>query len=750
MSNHSFKIFVCLCIGMLLASCHALWAQRIICPEGVITSKEDRKAFMVDRAPAALAFNRADVAKKAFEGLKENAEGADMILADAGTYEADEEGFYVIENGVAENGAIIFTVMGGEPQLVLINGRQKIDVQLSSTKELGEVVKEGKLPGVIVPKVAISFDEWLRAENDIATPVTMGQPGNRMIFQPYMIDCAPEIPDTLRWCNPMVVDGKEYAGTQMALMGFDMRHDKLYKYINKERSLDEKMPYEWRDSVRMPDPLNGKYKIKGFQAVYDYSGEISMREVTVISGIRRPFRNIDYSCATSSLDYNDETYSKKKPRAERKDESNNLNLTFLYASAELDPANPKNETELETLQSSLLAVFQTKGATVQEIRFLGVSSPEGSYAGNLNLSKARIATVKRAALSKLPASRVATLFAPEDGTVAPWDSVVPLLQQRGLYSEAQQVQDICNAVKDHDVRSSRIGQLSCYETIKTVFPDLRKVTCFCKFEIRRAPKDREILQEYNTDPDYRAGRGKNAPTLYEYWRLFHLLKDSVPPLEMENLYKCAIKASGNNPWHLPANLLAESYLRRDTFDLNILRPYIQVGGIINQVGGTKKNQQNLVANQVLMYLKAFRTDTARVLADILPDIPEFTLHKALAHIDQFQDTKYFSAIQGSCARNEVVVNLAMDNPSYNNAAEMALEQLDKNEALYWYFKAVIDGRKGESGEEDTIEDLFQCWKRSPVLHRLADNDGDLNTEFVGYAEQEFADRLADEEAAAEM
>ena len=93
-----------------------------------------------------------------------------------------------------------------------------------------------------------------------------------------------------------------------------------------------------------------------------------------------------------------------------------------------------------------------------------------------------------------------------------------------------------------------------------------------KHEIFRELTPEEILSRYENDKDYRTGKKKFA--LYEYWHLFRLVKDAK---ELEDLYRRAYEDSKEiegQPWILPANNLAVSYLKRDTVDVSILEPFI--------------------------------------------------------------------------------------------------------------------------------------------------------------------------------
>lgn len=696
-------------------------AQNVIFVTGTMTSRETHQPFDKLNNPEVWVFNTQLAAQEALQVLLSG--NQTTFIQTDGLYEVDETGYYEVADGVSEDGALIFKVDGGTPELVKVNRRRKIDVEILGAKNLANVEVVQTIPEIPIPIPAIAFDDWLRMTNQIPVPPNMGRKDLRMIYQPFLIDCRTN--DTIEWCRSMVTDGLEYSATQNRRMGFDMRNDELYDYITGQQ-LREGLMLDWNDSVQMPDPTDGKYRVLAYIAFEDYNSIIYNNEAIIINGIRRPFRHIDYNCALSDIDM---AKYPRRPRRESRNQVQNLNLTFLKASATLDPENPHNAEELDLLQTSLRQVLQTKGASIHEVRFIGVASPEGNYASNVSLSRQRIAYVKQQALSKLPQGVAGRLFAPEEALVASWEEVVPILQQ-SFPDVAQRVQDICNSTKDHDARSAQISKLPEYDPVITgTFPQLRRVTCECKFEVFRAPSDAEILAEYNSNPAYKNGSEKIS--LYEYGRLFELLRDSVDVLEMESLYKRALQASieSKNPWCVPANLLACSYLRRDTIDLDILRPFIKFNGKLNMANG--QNIEELVSNQMIMYLRSYRTDSAMALCQKLPDAG-YELPKALCNIRNFADPKVFNAIALSTHKNYVIMNLAQGNI---DLAESKWEMLDQNEALTWYLRAVLNCKKGFDGEEEAAEDLVRCWKMDNKFHEQADNDGDLTLSAVAYAEK---------------
>ena len=710
-----------LILVMQCITCGISFAQRTIYVTGTLKDKESHQPFDLTYNPEVWAFNTLYAAEQTLIGLQADAYGTHFETD--GIYPVDESGYYEIGEGVSEDGALIFKVDGGTPELIKINGRKKISAEIMGAKSLENVEILQNVPNVPVPIPAIATDEWLRMENIIPVPHNMGRRNLRMIYQPFLLDMKTN--DTVEWCKAMVTDGLEYSATQNRRMGYDIRHDQLYPFITGKQ-LREGLTLNWKDSVMMPDPANGKYQVHAFIAFEDYSSIVYQNQAIIINGIRRPFRHIDYNCAL--LDIDAAKYP-RRPRREARSAAHNMHLTFMVGSSELDSSNPSNAEEIEKLEATLLNILSTRGASIQEIRFTGVSSPEGNYEANIALAHQRNATVRRRALSIMPQAIANRIYSPEEAMVASWEEVIPIIEPE-YPALAAQVREICASTTNHNQRTAQIMRLPEYGTVITgTFPQLRRVTCEFKFDVFRAPSDEEILEEYNSNPNLRTGKEKVS--LYEYGRLFELLKGKVDTRDMETLYRSALEASkeARNPWCLPANLLACSYMRRDTTDLEILRPFINFNSKLNMANG--QNIEQLVSNQMIMYLKAFRTDSAMVLRDKLPD-GNFALQKALSSIRDYTNPKVFNAISFSNDINYVVMHLAQN---YNDKAETKIETLDKNDALTWYLRAVLNCRKGFDGEEEAAEDLVRCWELDWSFHENADNDGDLSFSAVAFAEQ---------------
>ena len=74
----------------------------------------------------------------------------------------------------------------------------------------------------------------------------------------------------------------------------------------------------------------------------------------------------------------------------------------------------------------------------------------------------------------------------------------------------------------------------------------------------------------------------------------------------------------------------------------------------------------------------------------------------------------------------------METKGHDVMAEKALANLDKDTALYWYLKGIINNRKGDLGFEDAKNALIQCFKKDEKFIAIASTDGDIGKDLYEY------------------
>ena len=671
---------------------------------------------------------------------KLSADNLDFLLSfeESSITEADGNGYYEIL--VPDNGALVFKAGMNKPVLELVNNRMWIEVGIDDGIHIDEVVIRGVRTELKPePKNSRLVGNRFYPYNTFVIPDHTGNDHSRLVIQPYVINCDTE--DTVAFCRPLVYDGSEYHLTQHRYKGYDLDRDPLTPYILSTNFGVDKMSIEWQDTIVVPDP-NGQYSCFADFVIEDYR-RITYNKSFQINTCenKRPMRFLQYHLLSKDLDL---MKYRERAQVEKRNTADKVSLNFLINSDRLTD-DPKNQENLDGIKQRLNEIVEAPGATLKEFHIMGTSSPEGSYQHNLNLAERRMRAIQRAVTAQLPKSMLDRVYQNPQAAVAPWEDVVALLEADKHQEEADKIKEIVAEYPESmDKQSRAIRGMKNYKEIVTPYLEqLRQVEYRVKYDIYREPTDEEVLE------GYRKHGLKADYTRYEYWTLFQMLES---PKEIEALARKAYEESmeQNNPWILPANILAVSYLKRDTCDTKILDPLIDRS--IYTVNYERRNfktqrkeivnPEELVVNQLCMYIKAGDFAQASILAKMLPEREEFDLVKAYAWAlggyyqggdspeEKARAHKTFNMLVNSTPRNAVVMYLALETPYGNAKALQALEELPQDEALTWYLRATALARKGDSGFSEAMSALLQCFQLNKSFIPMAKMDGEFSQELV--------------------
>lgn len=721
-------------------------------------------------------FNTEQEGKDMLEALKQD--NINMTLS--AMYEVpDATGSYQIT--LPETGSIVIKVSSAPPVLEEIKGRREITtyVDLGHVLQQVNIVVSRNEPTPTPPDDEQYGDMLFLSGLGMSIDESSAKPNARMIIQPYVINNNRN-QELVMYRLPHVFDGEEYSITQHRRMGYDLQHDSLGAYIDSKVSLEKNGKYTWNDTIKLPN-ADENFQLVARAQLVDYTRPYWDKYVELSpKSRRRPLQFLEYSLEQYELD--PKKYE-EKPKVERRTGVEDISLSFLLGKAELDTEDPNNEVQLNKLKAKLLEIVNGESSTLKELHLYSVSSPEGSYASNMLLSQRRLAFARSLIYSVIPPNTMKRLYTytPNDSRVATWLEVSDLLERDTLFTEATAIREIVKKYpKSQDQQYRQVAALPYYNTlIKSYLPKLRSMKCEYTAEIYRALTKEEILHRYQTDPDYRSGKKNFA--LYEYWHLFNMVKD---PRELEQLYRRAYDYSkeltNGKPWILAANNLAVSYLKRDTVDLTILQPLIDIRvkgcNVERRFDGRVigvDNVEEVVANQLAMYLKKGRFSEASILARILPDteknkvIKAFTLclggyykvKPGLKPKEARERAETFKLVSNSSPLNKVIMYLAMKDKDCDVVAEKALTELPPDDPKTLYLKAVINCRKAVSDSNPMAlwsmyaEDaLYECFKKDPnkgdpkkSFVRIAEWDGDISKECFKYAKERYETELSIEE-----
>lgn len=679
------------------------------------------------------------------EDVKKQMDGDEntFVAPDAQAF-PDDNGYYEIT--IPETGALIFKADMKPAVLEKVNYRLEINVKI----EMGNYIRTSTITavrdqvGVLDPQGDIEGN-WLKARSTIALPENSGKTNARMIVQPILIDGVTK--DTLRYLKPTVMDGQEYRVTQLRRMNYNADNDPLNRWLSPDTLTSAAQIVNWADTIYLENPSKN-YQVKGIIQLEDYNLPYFKKEYFLASSrLRRPLRFLEYSMEPYMLD--PEQYRERAKR-EKRNTAGNMSLNFMVGKAQLAADDEEGRRQIDSVKSVLLDIIHGEGSQLKEFHITGTASPDGPYAGNMNLAKKRMEYALNQIVSVLPKNVRDRVYMTTTATVAPWTAVAELLEADSLMVEAKAIRDIVsNNPGTPDRQWGKIRALPYYHSlIVNYLPRLRSVRYQYGYEIFRELTPEEILERYRNDEDYRSGRKKFA--LYEYWHLFQLVKE---PEELEKLYKRAydesIEANGR-PWILAANSLAASYIARGVADTTILRDFIDLQTPVvnyhlmrmNGNGFEIVNPEAVVANQMIMYVMTNNFRKAGQLTNILPDNDRNRLVRAYALClggyykggntpeQRRRAREVFETVSESSPLNKVVLCLAMNTKTYDSLAEEAMSALPGDSALTDYLRAVIYGRKG-ARTQDFMDDmasedyLVACFHKDPSYIDIAAGDGDI-------------------------
>lgn len=651
-------------------------------------------------------------------------------------------------------GALIFKVGLGTDniQMHLVKNRSSYDhaVEVNTVLTGAKVTAKFSRVSAIPPQGIIDGDLWT-VSSGIQTPSDSSKSWCRMIVQPVLIETVSR--DTVSFLRPFVVDGKQYALTQLRRQDYDMEvNDPLTDYIRQGISLERKaQTFAWKDSIRLKDPQK-EYSVLGVVQFENYK-RIYRKKVLVFSTARnrRPTRFLELTGGPFQL--NPEDY-KEIPRKVQHDVSEEMSLTFKIGKAEFDDANPENARSLDALKEDLYRVTHEEGSHLNEFVIECTSSPDGNYQRNLELSRKRMASAQKTIKNFLPEYlRERVYWRTPKVNVASWSDVASLLDAEGKAEAAGKVREIVRkAPGNQDRQTWLVSRLPQYrEEIVPVLPQLRKVRYEYIQEVFREYSPAEIMRKY------RSGVRSFEP--YEYWTLFNEVKDTAA---LEKLYIDAnksYKAIYGRPWILPSNNLACLYLKRGQIDTTVLDPFIDYSLTRSDISlynsNTRKydvfNPSPVVANQMMMYLKAGKYAEASVLAQMLPDTGEYKTARAFAFClrgyyqggntfqEKARNQEVFETVAASSPLNNVVMNLAVKTAEGDKAASAAIDDEgtvryfeEKGQMALWnYLKAVVSTREAENSLSSEAAFsvtgyLLKSFQLDPKFLDYASVDGDIS------------------------
>lgn len=662
------------------------------------------------------------------------------------------------------------------------------------TKQLQELLVEGKTKtGSAVTARTVEEDGrlFLRIEN-LPHPCR-SRTNSRIIIQPYWLD-GPDMGENkvFSYAAPVVYDYAEYDCTQTRRMDFNKDgNDMLGRFM-----VDDTTPTRIEvtsDSIRLRhyiDTLSGHnpdesypYPARAIIAVEDYNERYVLDTIHIDEGERTNYiKFLDFSYE-KDLDVNLEDFEERM-EIRPMDSNGEVKLNFEVGKATLNPRDTTNTRILEGARRELQDAFRQSTSKLKFMQVFGYSSPEGNEASNRELARRRADFVMNEMKSAIP-YHMHRVIRPSESMILGWDVVADSLERDGLTAEAQQVREIVAKYPGSlSNQGAAVARLGCYaSTIKPIYlPKLRTVRyTYTKVEDRTLSNE-ELIQMFESGRDDEFNRAHYYHLISIYWDK-EKRKDPEVRKRLEEISKRALantrlteddleedeKLWNEGYWALAANILATSYIERDTFDLNILRPFINRTMLTDSVTGNKfyavslrqkrqrfdfkgdpigiinfTNFPELIAEQMIMLLMQpgrKNMDELGQLTDMIEgdpicmSNPTYSKMLALANCkrgyyrgqdDRARRTR--AEVADISLTNSVIMNIAMADAEGDEAARAELmEQIyDLPEtSIAYYLKAIIELLRPAPDMNQAAEYLAESFKMDLRKMPVANNDQQL-------------------------
>ncbi len=600
-----------------------------------------------------------------------------------------------------------------------ING--DLNVTFEGEKSLEEVVIESTLTYGEAEPVVSGGDEGIEG---MVRSISYRFPyrvcdNMRILVQPILYDRS-DISDVesdtiYSFGRAVYVDMSEYGSTQLRRMDFDLENDSINYYIRQQGDCEYYNEME-KDSLRRKpyvrvnatqDTINIylEDRFQGFDpdtshpypygfhvSINDYNSEIYTEDVHNDGERRNPLRFLDYSFTEFMPD---KKMFEIPLRNENIQTPGELRLNFAVGATVISPNDSASNASLKALRDTLYNVLEHSkidpDTKLNYVNIYGVASPDGKLATNKSLAQRRAAY----AVSKVKDAAGGRPVEIGETKVAGWDVLADSLMKDGYEEEANAIYEIVKRYpvkNDNDAASfanqeREIKKLPSYNDFikKDYLPKLRAVKySYAVTKVGKQPVD-TIVSRYRRNPT-------KAYPLGVYWILIDNLKDA----EREEVATRSLYPFGDDyRWPFAASVLAASYIKRDTIDLELLKPHLDLTIYKSSQGRDslvyrrfKKdyetelyteyiNYPDVAANQLIMILrskdKEYNKDIPAlegIIAEAAKTNLEYKKLRAFSRClrgkykgESEDDKETRDLVMDSSPLNYAVLALAMDNPN---------------------------------------------------------------------------------------
>lgn len=673
------------------------------------------------------------------------------------TVKESDNGVFTTGNLLDGTFVVVFTYQNMEMSYAVVqlkHGQSDYQVFIkSSAQSIKEVKVSGnyKRKGITLGQEP-SLDDGQNVTFNISGSIPEGYitDDSRILVQPVALDCTTE--DTMAYLLPAVFEGPKYHDLQDRRKDFDYAvADSVGRFYHPDEVLHKGMPFAFSYQARYRKPDKEKTYKGAFRIVLeDYHHIIYDNdwEGTGSCLSFRPFKLLDFNMAAAELPLSSEF--QVTPDDNLQTVPRDLKLKFVVGKSDQLTDDSLNTVERDKLVKEL----RQYGDKLMKVYIQGTASPDGGRERNMALANER---AKYAA--SLLRGKVDAGFTTRPAMVYTWKDVLDEVAKRGNEEETSMVRNIVENNGENEIHGL-LRSLPFYDqTITPVLEGLRVMKCEYIYETEHILDADEVVTVYHRDKaDFLKGK-KRLLSDGDWFNLFAGITDSVELDTVTMLAYKAVKSSPAYPYSkfapYAANRMAMMCIRKGAPDLNVLRPFINLGDMrLSRADNSNKvhvwNRPEHLVNQAIMYFQEGHTDTARAILSALPVTP--ATEKVRKYIT-FNDT-YLRMLNGTLPEDQraaaedaelYVLNSSVENRAIlytelhgqtgrtRQQCEEFIDQLADDNAKKWYLKGIIwsseAGREGLSDEEAAEAEFAPAGKSIPHFLAYFQHSFDLQPKY---------------------
>ena len=360
-------------------------------------------------------------------------------------------------------------------------------------------------------------------------------------------------------------------------------------YMLRPEPMDTTFSFRWQ----MPDP-NRFYQLQHVSYLHDFihadtthSGECDCERQMPLQFLSLSAKTATFDCPPRRHVATDRLVTfKPRARGELSDAVYHLALTFAKNSTDLDLDLGNNRAQMDSLVQKAYDITHELNSRIKRVSVLGISSPEGSRALNLNLSRGRSQSLI-AMLRGMGGRELAhASFQITGDSIASWQTIADIIDrdQPDQHHMAVRVRNAIAGVGEGKNVQERLGidHWHTHPVIEQAFRSVREVQVTYGYTTVLEATERQIVDEF-----HETGNVHNLQADFYYWLMMSNLTTHDEKVRVAKAllqerasdvrrYTSDLRPTNSYGLVLPiaANILAQDSIMLGHYNRELLAPFI--------------------------------------------------------------------------------------------------------------------------------------------------------------------------------